>query len=79
VCPVGLDPEEIYKKILISGKNTANTDSSASGLLGPDLSTECHACGCCEIVCPSHLPLSTVIFSFAFRENALKENVFKEK
>jgi electron transport complex protein RnfC len=62
VCPVGLDPEELYKKILVSGKKFANAAS-------PDLSTECHACGCCEIVCPSHLPLSSVISSFALREN----------
>jgi electron transport complex protein RnfC len=58
VCPVGLDPEELYKKILISGGK--KPDSAYS-----DLSTECHACGCCEIVCPSQLPLSSVIASFA--------------
>jgi len=64
VCPVGLDPEELYKKALVSGKNSANAVSS-------DMSTECHACGCCEIVCPSQLPLSSVISSFA---SGKKEN-----
>jgi electron transport complex protein RnfC len=62
VCPVGLDPEELYKKAVINGKNSANAAAS-------DLPAECHACGCCEIVCPSHLPLSSVISSFALREN----------
>jgi electron transport complex protein RnfC len=65
VCPIGLDPEEFYKRILISGKNFTNTAS-------PDLSAECHACGCCEIVCPSRLPLSSVISSFA--SSYTKEN-----
>jgi len=49
VCPVGLDPEELYKRIMVL--------HSASGP-GAD---ECHGCGCCELVCPSHLPLSDVI------------------
>jgi electron transport complex protein RnfC len=49
VCPVGLDPEELYKqiKVLHPGQN-------------PGIG-ECHGCGCCELVCPSHLPLSSVI------------------
>jgi electron transport complex protein RnfC len=58
VCPIGLDPEELYKKAIISGRNFANTTAQ-------DLSSECHACGCCEIVCPSRLPLSSVISSFS--------------
>jgi electron transport complex protein RnfC len=58
VCPIGLDPEELYKKAIISGRNFANTPLQ-------DLSSECHACGCCEIVCPSRLPLSSVISSFS--------------
>jgi electron transport complex protein RnfC len=55
VCPVGLDPEELYKTIMVYG--TAN---SAQGV-PPGRSGECHGCGCCEVVCPSRLPLSTVI------------------
>jgi len=63
VCPVGLDPEELYKIAIINKKNSVPAAAS-------DLPTECHACGCCEIVCPSHLPLSSVISSsFALREN----------
>jgi electron transport complex protein RnfC len=51
VCPVGLDPEELYKK----------TQARASGA-PPDKDAEkCHGCACCEVVCPSHLPLSTAI------------------
>jgi len=49
VCPVGLDPEELYKRIMV-------LHSAYSP--GAD---ECHGCGCCELVCPSHLPLSDVI------------------
>jgi electron transport complex protein RnfC len=68
VCPVGLDPEELYKKSLIrNGRNFTNAVS-------PDLSAECHACGCCEIVCPSQLPLSSVISSFASSTSSLREN-----
>jgi electron transport complex protein RnfC len=49
VCPVGLDPEELFKL--------------ARGPGGPAPgASECHGCGCCEAVCPSRLPLSTVIF-----------------
>jgi electron transport complex protein RnfC len=48
VCPVGLDPEEMYKRIMVL--------HSAS-----DCAEDCHGCGCCELVCPSHLPLSDVI------------------
>jgi electron transport complex protein RnfC len=53
VCPVGLDPEELYKRIMVlrSGRDP-----------GED---ECHGCGCCEVVCPSHLPLSDVILGKA--------------
>ena len=59
VCPVGLDPEELYKKAQICGKG-ASSNSRAS---------ECHGCGCCEVVCPSMLPLSAVIISSAEVEN----------
>ncbi|MDR2177611.1 MAG: SLBB domain-containing protein [Treponema sp.] len=46
-CPVGLDPEELYKKI---------------GHDSPE-NWGCHGCGCCELVCPSRLPLATAICS----------------
>ena len=65
VCPVGLDPEELYKKTLLSPSGSVsisgNTGVPQTGSAGSHV--ECHACGCCEIVCPSHLPLSTVIAS----------------
>jgi electron transport complex protein RnfC len=51
VCPVGLDPEEIFK--LARGRRPGEPAPGAAG---------CHGCGCCEAVCPSRLPLSTVIF-----------------
>jgi electron transport complex protein RnfC len=47
VCPIGLDPEELYKQTI----RMQNTDEAA----------ECHGCGCCEVVCPSCLPLAGVI------------------
>ena len=54
VCPVGLDPEESYKRILIeSGAKPAEK--------GAGKAAECHGCGCCEVVCPSRLPLSTAL------------------
>jgi len=81
VCPVGLDPEELYKKTLIETKG----DTHQSGQPGraaaiervsvtPDWKAEsyppsCHGCGCCEMVCPSRLPLSTTIASSVLREN----------
>ncbi|MCL2094335.1 MAG: 4Fe-4S dicluster domain-containing protein [Treponema sp.] len=48
VCPVGLDPEELFKGI--------NRAQGGDGSPGP-----CHGCGCCEVVCPSLLPLSSTI------------------
>jgi electron transport complex protein RnfC len=53
VCPVGLDPEELFKKI-----EGGNFQPPAGGWLG-----ECHGCGCCDVVCPSRLPLSSVILN----------------
>ena len=49
VCPVGLDPEELYKSIIAFNSGP------------PEGAAECHGCGCCEAVCPSQLPLSGVI------------------
>jgi electron transport complex protein RnfC len=63
VCPVGLDPEELYKTAGISG------GAEASGSI---LAKQCHSCGCCDVVCPSRLTLSTVIAIFA-RENNLRD------
>jgi electron transport complex protein RnfC len=56
VCPVGLDPEELYKTAGISG---------AADAAGSVLVKKCHGCGCCEVVCPSRLPLSAVLANFA--------------
>jgi electron transport complex protein RnfC len=55
VCPVGLDPEELFKKI--EGGNSRSPVG--------DRARECHGCGCCDVVCPSRLPLSSVILSAA--------------
>ena len=54
VCPVGLDPEEMYKKIKVSCSDGRQA-SDHPGF------RECHGCGCCEVVCPSRLPLPKVI------------------
>ena len=48
VCPLGLDPQDIYKRIITSQSKET-------------LTCECHGCGCCKVVCPSALPLSDVI------------------
>ncbi|MDR2964630.1 MAG: SLBB domain-containing protein [Treponema sp.] len=48
VCPVGLDPQIIYKQTRAMEIDNA----SAVG---------CHGCGCCKIVCPSALPLLETI------------------
>jgi electron transport complex protein RnfC len=65
VCPVGLDPEELFKRV--GGKRSdrragGEEDSGAAGLL-----KKCHGCGCCEVVCPSRLPLSSIILGAAAR------------
>jgi len=48
VCPVGLDPQTIYKRIM--------TYENVSALI-----INCQGCGCCKIVCPSGLPLLETI------------------
>jgi electron transport complex protein RnfC len=53
VCPVGLDPEELFKAAKVQGKGPLR------------YANECHGCGCCEAVCPSRLPLSMVILHSA--------------
>ncbi|MDR2096511.1 MAG: SLBB domain-containing protein [Treponema sp.] len=58
VCPVGLDPEELYK-----WAKSAETPDAVQGR-----ASECHGCCCCEAVCPSRLPLGKVILDSALRE-----------
>jgi electron transport complex protein RnfC len=53
VCPMGLDPEELFKRI----KRLQTTEKNGA----PDSVDRCHGCGCCEMICPSQLPLSQVI------------------
>jgi electron transport complex protein RnfC len=67
VCPVGLDPEELFKQV--GGKKPAapgSGDADGGGGINDRLK-ECHGCGCCEVVCPSRLPLSSVILDAAAR------------
>jgi len=53
VCPVGLDPEELYKRTVNPVKNPDELPLSRAA--------ECHGCRCCDVVCPSRLSLSSVI------------------
>jgi electron transport complex protein RnfC len=55
VCPVGLDPEVLFKRI-------------ESGARVAPWVFECHGCGCCDVVCPSRLPLSTLVTNAAVLE-----------
>jgi electron transport complex protein RnfC len=57
VCPVGLDPEELFK-LSVCRRNGEPPVKRAA---------ECHGCGCCDVVCPSRLPLSNVILGNAGR------------
>jgi electron transport complex protein RnfC len=59
VCPVGLDPEALYK--YMNGSDNREIKSGRAA--------ECHGCGCCEVVCPSRLPLSTSIIRSALKGN----------
>ncbi|MDR2742134.1 MAG: SLBB domain-containing protein [Treponema sp.] len=71
VCPVGLDPEELFKAAGLSAAagsfagSSGNVSDMAMTSPGPVMADHCHGCGCCELVCPSRLPLSTVIADFA--------------
>jgi electron transport complex protein RnfC len=65
VCPVGLDPEELYKQ---TGRGGDRVPAPASATTDePEdirgLEARCHGCGCCEVVCPSRLPLAATIYS----------------
>jgi len=57
VCPVGLDPEEMYKMVKVLSLDLAPGVEPCDH---PGF-RECHGCGCCEIVCPSRLPIPEVI------------------
>jgi len=48
VCPVGLDPQNIYKRIKAQKIDNLKI-------------TNCNGCGCCKLVCPSSLPLLETI------------------
>jgi electron transport complex protein RnfC len=75
VCPVGLDPEELYKQTLLLGSSSLESSIPGSAILSEGLrgragqAGECHGCGCCEVVCPSRLPLSTAILQYAAGRN----------
>jgi electron transport complex protein RnfC len=64
VCPVGLDPEELYKQ---GEWKTVSPAVKEASLPREDAAEEdplrpvCHGCGCCELVCPSRLPLSSAL------------------
>jgi Na+-translocating ferredoxin:NAD+ oxidoreductase subunit C len=51
VCPVGLDPERLFKLALQGDHGAAIADGAQA----------CHGCGCCAALCPSRLPLSAMI------------------
>jgi electron transport complex protein RnfC len=59
VCPVGLDPEELYKRIVSGPPERVRAGRDDPG----DSWGLCHGCGCCELVCPSRLPLAGVIYA----------------
>jgi electron transport complex protein RnfC len=56
VCPIGLDPQNIYKRITMTGSGMQLNSCQLSSC-----ETGCHGCGCCKLVCPSGLPLSETI------------------
>jgi electron transport complex protein RnfC len=58
VCPLGIDPEALYKYKEDSGREAF-----------PGCADECYGCGCCELVCPSRLPLRTGIMGLSAKGN----------
>jgi electron transport complex protein RnfC len=71
VCPVGLDPEALFKSLgsplFPASRPEPSRPIPVSGRqarLGAD-GHGCHGCGCCEVVCPSRLPLGTAIVNAA--------------
>jgi len=73
---VGLDPEELYKRALMGlitgfSRNPDSADVEAGDWesIRENYPPECHGCGCCEVVCPSGLPLSSRISASASRGN----------
>jgi electron transport complex protein RnfC len=71
VCPVGLDPQYMYKWIKTNGIN--NTDGDLVSFR--DI---CHGCGCCKIVCPSALLLTDIIAGKTREDTAASMGVMGE-
>jgi electron transport complex protein RnfC len=68
VCPVGLDPEELYKNTRANARANAQApgrNGTASRNPGISGNESCHGCGCCDVVCPSRLALSQTILGMA--------------
>jgi electron transport complex protein RnfC len=71
VCPVELDPEELFKAAKIACPTETDRQSAVMADKGPvlaarvSLAGRCHGCCCCEVVCPSRLPLSAMIVNLA--------------
>ncbi|GAB6391740.1 MAG: putative 4Fe-4S ferredoxin, RnfC [Treponematales bacterium] len=63
VCPVGIDPEDLYKWSRHPQDMGDMLEISAAG------AGNCHGCGCCEVVCPSMLPLVSSITGLEHRRN----------
>jgi electron transport complex protein RnfC len=60
VCPVGLDPEALFKGIVFFKQKQEQNSGRAA---------ECHGCGCCDLVCPSRFSLSTALVHAALGEH----------
>jgi electron transport complex protein RnfC len=61
VCPLGLDPADLYKQLMAMAYDEVYSYFIA----------QCHGCACCEAVCPSRLPLCTAIKGFASSVSSL--------